>query len=344
MGSCAAPLFDFRATSMALKWLMRLLLLLGTLAALAPLQAGAAVSPCPPNGAAAPALERLRTSMAAGRFVAYEPTSLAVANGKVTAADPVSVRADLTVLRHQFDGLITYDAIHGAESIAPLAAELHFRALIIGVWDPTDATQLAAALTSARRYPTLVVGISLGNELLFAQRSDPTALSALVRRVRVEAPALALTTTEPFHIYQQPNVAALLKELDFLLVNVHPVFQPWFRSAGDATAAQFVVNVLTLLRPLACGPLLVKETGVPTAPVEQGFSETRQAAFYRELRGRLTPTRDQAFSYFAAFDAPWRALDATPVAGPHAEEAHWGLFDSRRVPKEAARELAPLPH
>jgi hypothetical protein len=40
----------------------------------------------------------------------------------VTSADPESIRADLTVLRPRFDSLITYDAIHGAESIPAIAA------------------------------------------------------------------------------------------------------------------------------------------------------------------------------------------------------------------------------
>ena len=154
-----------------------------------------------------------------------------------------------------------------------------------------------------------------------------------------------LSTTEPFHIYDDPAARALLPELDFLLLNVHPVFQPWFREAPDRNAAQFVVNVVAGVAPLACGPVLVKETGVPTAPAQAGFSEARQAAFYRELRQLLPPTSAHAFAYFAAFDAPWRAYDATGVPGVgavHPEEAHWGLYDAQRRPKAAARELPPL--
>ncbi len=283
--------------------------------------------------------------MAQGRFIAYEPTSLRVIDGRVTDADADSIRADLVRLRERFDALITYDAIHGAQQIPAIAAELGFRALIIGVWDPTDAEQLAAALDAALRFPQLIAGISLGNELLFAHRSDPARLAALIARVRARAPAVALSTSEPFHIYDDPAAAAVLTRLDFVLLNVHPIFQPWFRDASAATAAQFVVNVLARLAPLACGPMLVKETGVPTAPASGGFSEALQAEFYRELRRRLPASRTRGFAYFAAFDAPWRAYDATGVPGApgvHPEEAHWGLYDAARRPKLAARELAPL--
>jgi exo-beta-1,3-glucanase (GH17 family) len=317
------------------------------LAALAAANVGAAARvDCVPHPAALPAVARLQEVLAHGRFVSYQPSSLTVVNGAIKPADPVSIRADLGVLRPHFDGLVTYGALHGAESIPAIAAALRFRALVIGVWDPADDAEVDAAIEAAHRFPRLVVALALGNEMLFSRRSDPAALGALIARVRARLPGTALSTTEPFHIYYQPAVSPLLGELDFLLVNVHPVFQPWFREAPDSAAAQFVVNVLSDLAPFACGPILVKETGVPTAPLAAGFSEARQASFYRELRSRLSPTAARAFAYFAAFDAPWRAYDAlaAPGAAPgvHPEEAHWGLYDAERRPKTAARELPLL--
>jgi exo-beta-1,3-glucanase (GH17 family) len=290
-------------------------------------------------------MERLAAAMRDGRFVAYEPTSLQMVNGNATPARAASIREDLTVLRRRFDALITYEAIHGAEEIPPLARALKFRALIVGVWNPGSAAEVDAALQAARRYPQLVVAISLGNETVFSRRSDLKTLAASIARLRERLPATAaLTTTEPFHIFRQPEAAVLLGELDFLLVNVHPIFQPWFRDASATTAAQFVVNVLASLAPLSCGPVLVKETGEPSAPESAGFSPERQAAFYRELRRRLPPSATRAFAYFAAFDAPWRAYDASPAAGSHEEEAHFGLYDAQRRAKPAAIELPPLPH
>jgi exo-beta-1,3-glucanase (GH17 family) len=295
---------------------------------------------CPQNSKVRPALERLAAVMRDGRFVAYQPTSLKVVNGVVSPADPMEIRADLTVLRKKFDALITYDAIH-ARQIPAIASALGFRALIVGVWNPAAAAEVDAAVGAARQFPQLVIGISLGNETQFFQRIDPQRLSAAIASVHTRAPATALTTTEPFHIFAKPEFAPVLGQLDFLLVNVHPVFQTWFQGAPDATAAQFVVNVVQDLESLGCGPILVKETGEPSAPASQGYSEARQASFYRELRARFAPDATHAFAYFSAFDAPWREADAG-AAGKNSGEAHWGLYDADRKAKQAARELPPL--
>jgi len=299
---------------------------------------------CERSAASASSLERLTREMAHGRFIAYEPSALKVFDGRVEAADPASIRADLEALRARFDGLITYDAIHGAEAIPQIATALKFRALIIGVWNPSNAAELDAALDAARRYPHLVVGLSLGNESILAHRTDFAPLAATLAAVRERAPQLPLSTTEPFHLFEEPAARVLLGSMDFLLANVHPVFQPWFRGATDATATQFVVNVAAELGQHFCGPVLVKETGVPTAPASAGFSAARQASFYAELRRRLPPSPTRAFAYFSSFDAPWRAYDAGPVAGAvtRPEEAFWGLYDSERRPKAAALALPPF--
>ena len=312
---------------------------------LALLTSFAAAQPVCDRGAASEAARaRLARAMAQGRFITYEPTSLQVVDGRTHDANPASIRADLKVLRPRFDALITYDAVHGAQAIPAIAAALKFRALVVGVWDPADPTQLDAALKAARDYPQLVVGLSLGNEAILARRSSFAQMAAAVAAVRVRAPHLALSSTEPFHLYDKPEAAPFLGAVDFLLVNVHPVFQPWFRGATDATSAQFVVNVVADLAQHFCGPILVKETGVPTAPASAGYTAERQAAFYAELRRRMPGSAARTFAYFSAFDAPWRAHDAGPVAGAMtgSEEAYWGLYDEERRPKPAALALPPL--
>lgn len=282
---------------------------------------------------AEPALVALRHTMAQGRFIAYQPTALQIIDGHATDAAEASIAADLTVLRSRFDGLITYGSLHGAERIPDVAARLGFKAVILGVWDVSNNEEIDNAVAAWRRQPRLVVGLSLGNEVVLGKRGDFVSLAKALDEVRHKAGGLALTTTEPFHLFLDSAAAPVLSSADFLLVNVHPIFQPWFATATDTKAAEFVVNVVDLLAGVYCGPILVKETGVPTAPRKAGYSESRQAAFYERLRERFPPAAVRAFAHFAAFDAPWRVNDSHAVPGYHPEEAHWGLYDDKRRPK-----------
>ncbi|MBM3513310.1 MAG: hypothetical protein FJX59_06300 [Alphaproteobacteria bacterium] len=297
---------------------------------------------CADRPEARSSLGRITDVMATGRLVAYQPSALKFLDGRATAAAEPSVRADLLALRPRFDGLITYSSINGAERVADVAAELGFRVVILGLWDPSNAIERDNLAAAAGRHSELVAGVSVGNEMAFGRRGDPTSIARSMTAIRDALPSLAISTTEPFHLFLQPEWQGALGDMDLMLVNVHPVFEPWFRDAGDIDAAQFVINVTNLLAAQYCGPILVKETGVPTAPAELGFSLARQASFYRELQTRFAPSRTRAFAYFSAFDAAWRAFDAHPVPGAHPEEAHWGLFDETRNPKPAVSDIPLL--
>jgi exo-beta-1,3-glucanase (GH17 family) len=297
---------------------------------------------CAVRSEAATSLAKLSDVMQRGRFVAYQPTSLRVMNGQLGMADETSIAQDLRVLSDKFDGLITYGVINGAERIPDIAAKLGFKAVIVGIWDIGDSKQIANAIDAWQRNRNLVVGVSIGNETLFSKRNTQAQLLQAISTLRQRAPALALSTTEPFHMFDDATSQALLRQLDFLLINVHPVFQPWFAAAPSKNAAEFVVNVVEQLQPRFCGPILVKETGEPTAPTQAGYSSERQAEFYRELRQQFPPARTRAFAYFSAFDAAWRVNDVHPVPGAHPEEGSWGIYTEARAAKPAARELPAL--
>lgn len=296
---------------------------------------------CETRAEAAGAVKRLTEVMATGRYIAYQPISHQVIDGKHTQADPASIEADLKVLRPRFDGLITYSSINGTEDIPAIAAKLGFRAVIMGIWDIDNATELNNALKAAEASPEVVVGLSMGNEVLLGKRGGADDVVRAMNAARARNPRLAVATTEPFHILlEQPS---LLPPSDMILANVHPVHQPWWRDAPDANAAEFVVNVTHNLAKVYCGPILVKETGVPTAPADGGFTPERQASFYRALQQAFAPSAARAFAYFSAFDAPWRRYDAHPIAGYHPEEAYWGLYDEKRRPKPVVDGVPLLP-
>lgn len=285
----------------------------------------------------------LKSVMASGRFIAYQPTSLEVIGGKLTNAGEASIRADLEALRPWFDGLITYGALNGNERVPDVARDLGYRAVVMGIWDPSDPIERGQALAAWRRNRGVVAGLSLGNEIIFGNRGTWSDLRAWLRAVRAEAPQLPLAISEPFAEYLDHRESLpVLEETDFMLVNVHPVFESWFKSATADNWTDFVVRVLARLRRIYSRPILVKETGVPTGPASEGFDEEKQREFYDLLRKRLPPSRRTAFAYFAAFDEPWRPGDFNPVPGAHPEEAFWGLFTKDRQPKSVISDLPRL--
>ncbi len=288
-------------------------------------------------------LEPLTSTMASGRFVSYQPTSLKLVGGQLTQADETSIRADLQALRPYFDGLITYGALNGAERIPDVAATLGFRSVIVGVWNPNDSTELANAIAASERNPKIVIGASLGNELVLSKRGGWATLQRFLTDVRPRAPRLPLTVTEPFaQFLDEPGAKTIFPQMDFMLVNVHPIFESWFKNASPFNWAEFVVRVTDRLSDVFCGPILIKETGVPTGPAALGYTEEKQRAFYRELESQMKPSRNRAFAYFSAFDEPWLVDAPNPIPGPHPEEAYWGLFTEARIPKSAVQGLERL--
>lgn len=285
--------------------------------------------------------ERVREALASVRFVAYTPRGFDPNAG----SEPVSaqaIRADLLVLRRWFDGLVTYSSARGLDAIPAIARELGFRAVVLGVWDPKSDAELGLAIAAARAQPETVLALALGNEGLFFERYDAAALAAAFARARREARGVAVTTTEPFSSYLDPARAQALPAQDFLLPVVHPLDQPWFRSAPRETRVEFVHDVVRELETRTGLPVLVKETGVPSGPASEGFSEEGQAEFWTALATRLPPTRAHAFVWFEAFDAPWKIASVAAQTGDVREtEAHWGLCRADGAPKPALENLEP---
>ncbi len=302
------------------------------------LNAGATAAECPAASANTEQLQR-------GRFVSYQPTMLKVVGGRLTEVSEASIRTDLETLRPYFDGLITYGALNGAEQIPDVAAALNFRTVIVGVWNPDNSKEIANAIAAWQRNPKIVGGLSLGNEIILGKRGSWATLRKALIDVRARAPRLALTVTEAFaQFLDEPEAKPLLSQMDFMLANVHPAFEAWFRTAQPFNWADFVVRIAgRLATETFCGPILIKETGVPTGPASLGYTEEKQRLFYRELESQMKPSPSRAFSYFAAFDTPWAADAPNPIAGPHPEEAFWGLFTEERAPKAVMRELERLP-
>ncbi len=287
---------------------------------------------------------RVEAALATQRFVSYVPSDFSIHDGTPRAATAAGIRADLHRLRPYFSGVITYGLAHGQALIPELAVEAGFHAIIIGVWNPADRAELDQAIALARRFPQQVAAVILGNEGLFWKRYQARDIQAAASYVRQQLPQLALGSSEPFSVYLDSADARILLDLDLLLPNVHPRFEPWFKPDNLEQATTFVTEVVQRLHAATDTPILVKETGLPSAPKRQGFSEQGQADFWAQLLKRIAPGPTHSIAGFEAFDAPWKPRELQDEFG-HLEEseAHWGLFHRDGSAKPAVQAFGTWP-
>jgi len=308
--------------------------LLIALAVFAPLGLKAHPDPAPNDR-----VERVHKAIGSLRFVAYTPTDLKIISGQIQAASKESIRNDLTILREDFQGLITYSCADGVEEVPAVANSLGYRALILGIWDPLSEVEISNVKRLVHAYPQLILGVSVGNETLLAQRHEWSVLRSTIQRLRTDLPGVAITTSEPFYYYLNDDPADFLAVQDFLLPSVHPLFQPWFEQATTAQAVDFVVRVAGLLSEKTNKPVLIKETGLPSGPAGTRFTPAAQEEFWVSLLQQLPSAPGAGFAYFEAFDHDWKEENARREFGSHPEEGYWGLYTADGKPKEVVAKL-----
>ena len=276
-------------------------------------------------------LERERPAL-----IAFNPSRLDPRLPSVDAYPAEMLRADLVALRPAFDGLVLYDyRAQITPAIIEQAIALGYRAVLLGVWDPRSATELAGVADLVRRYgDRLAFAVCIGNEGINDNRYRMEDLAAArdgLRGLLEPGSRPPVTTTEPAGDYGWPPLRAFG---DFMAPNIHPAIDQ--EGLGADAAVGWVRGRAEAIARAAGKPVLVKETGLPHGGSSR-FTPERQQAFWAAwlARDRLEQAAQPAafISYaaaFEAFDAPWKAAQLqTPMEG------QWGLMSIERVPYPA---------
>jgi len=259
----------------------------------------------------------LRAALHETRWIAFAPTGFDPTRRPPRLPSEASQRADLETLRRAgFDGLVLYGSMQ--PDIPRLAAESGFRRVLVGVWDPADEAEVAAAIRTAEL--DVVLGCIVGNEGLMFKRYDLATLGRAMRHVR-DATGKPVSTTEVIDRYA--TTPEIVEWSTFLAPNAHP-FHFSVREPEDAV--RWTQEAYGALAKLARGrPILLKEVGLPTAGAE-AMSEERQAEYYARLDATEVP-----FAFFEYADGPWKTGGTV--------EPHWGLFRADRTPKPVVKRL-----
>ncbi len=247
-------------------------------------------------------------------WIGYAPTNYFPNESPPVLPPESSLRADLTILREAgFTGLITYGT--QVEAIPRIAEELGFKAMLLGIWDPFNATERTQALNAVRQHGGLVRGLIVGNEGLTTGRYGTEALCKAMTEIK-NASGKPVSTTEPVDWLLSDRTIGNC--LSFVTVNAHPYFSNrkspneavrWTVEAWDALRKQYPAKAL-----------LLKEVGLASAG-DEGLTEQAQKEYYQNLAKTQV-----IFAYFEAFDA-------TPRFKQGLIEQAWGLWTSDRHPK-----------
>lgn len=274
------------------------------------------------------------------RFFAYTPSGFHFEHDQPIFASRDSIAQDLPLLRRYADGLILYATDNSTADILAVAHDLKFKAVILGIWSVSDRNEIQRGIDLARHYPKLVRAISVGNEGLFWRWYTKSQLVYAIDIIRTALPNLALATTEPFASYLGEPAKIDCEQQDFLLPTVHPVFEQWFSPAASAQSVEFIENVVTRLIQLCQKPVLIKETGVPSGPQGQGYSEQAQRLFWQTLLTKMKAHSQVSVAFFEAFDAPWKMAEMQKTTGKRDErEQYWGWFTHDRKAKKVVQLL-----
>jgi exo-beta-1,3-glucanase (GH17 family) len=254
----------------------------------------------------------------------------------------------------------TYGVDNGLGRIVPLA-QRHFPDLriFLGVYvcglnhdnrsDPRSTrSQMDEALRLANAHRN-VAGIVVGNECLSGEPeacARPVSVEQLIADIAYVRKGLAPEARRTVRVTSAMSMVAAVREhavqgrrvaeaCDVVMVNIHPFFAP--APVEEAVHANLDGSYrrLVALYAQTGKPLLIGETGWPSAGPANGRAvpgAENQRRFIHEL---VHHARRHALSVFLfeMFDEPWK-VEAGGV-GPH-----WGLFDRDGRPKFA---LPPLP-
>ncbi len=290
-----------------------------------------------------PFLAYLAQSMPPATLVAYNPSGYDPRRPLPADGYPAAeIRADLAALRPGFDGLVLYAYQPGLTPVvAAAAADLGYRAILLGIWDPKSPVERNGIVELAARYnDRIALGVVIGNEGINDNRYDLADIRAAASDLARRLPSgvrLPVTTSEPAGDYGWVPLRAFG---DFLAPNIHPALDRADMTA-DASASWVRGKAVAIAR-VAGKPVLVKETGVPHGGAP-GLDPERQRAFWAAYTAPgLTRAVDGAgivsfAAGFEAFDAGWKA-DAlgSPLEGG------WGLLTAARTPYPAFAVFAAL--
>ncbi len=243
---------------------------------------------------------------------------------------PERIDADLRALSQRFDCVRTYSQGQGLSAVPAIAGRYGMQVLL-GIWLGGDAKsneqQVALGVATANRYPQVVRGLIVGNEVLLRGDLPPPALIGYLRRVRA-AVSVPVSYADVWEFWlRHPELAG---SVDYLTIHILPYWED--QPVPPESAVQHVAAVYAKVQQAFPGRrVMIGETGWPSAGRPRqaaSASVVNEARYLREFL-RYAATVHMPYNVIEAFDQPWKRAQEGTAGG------YWGIFDAQARPKFA---------
>jgi len=241
---------------------------------------------------------------------------------------PARIDQDLSALSQRFDCVRTYSQGQGLSAVPQIAAR-HGMTVLLGIWLDGDrklnAEQIKLGIAAAQRYPQVVRGVIVGNEVLLRGDQSPAQLIAYLRQVRA-AVTVPVTYADVWEFWlRHPELA---DSVDYLTIHILPYWED--APVAPERAVQHVANVYAKVQRAFPGRrVMIGETGWPSAGRPRqaaSASVVNEARYLREFLA-YAATVKMPYNVIEAFDQPWKRAQEGTAGG------YWGIFDAHAHPK-----------
>jgi glucan 1,3-beta-glucosidase len=243
---------------------------------------------------------------------------------------PERIDADLRALSERFDCVRTYSQGQGLSAVPAIAGRYGMEVLL-GIWLSGDAKanaqQVALGIATANKYPQVLRGVIVGNEVLLRGELSSAQLVGYLRQVRA-AVHVPVSYADVWEFWlRHPELAG---SVDYLTIHILPYWED--QPVPPGRAVQHVATVYAKVQQAFPGRrVMIGETGWPSAGRPRqaaSASVVNEARYLREFL-RYAATVHLPYNVIEAFDQPWKRAQEGTAGG------YWGIFDAQARPKFA---------
>src|SRR6201991_2532940 len=236
------------------------------------------------------------------------------------------IRADLKRLSTMTRAIRLYSSTGGVELVPPIASEFGLK-VMVGAWIDKNADrnkrEIEAAISLARRNSN-VIGVVVGNEVVYRGEQEVNDLVEMIKRVK-KSVNVPVTTGEIWHVWGEfPQLA---NNVDFIAAHV----LPYWENFTDKQAVDQAIDRFNLLRDLFPGKrVVIAEFGWPSSGYNLLNAVPGQFEQASVLRNFVTRAEAIGMDYniVEAIDQPWKFFEGG--VGPY-----WGVLNAAREAKFA---------